>query len=484
MTDMNIANETHYRFIFTLLLLTALFLSFFQLGSSAFIDYDEATYAQVLHESLQRKDLLSFTKDGEPWFDKPPLLFWMMAASVGIFGETELALRLPSAFFIVLAIILTWLMGLRLFRDPTVALGAAFILLTTTIFIFSGRQVRMDIPVTTAILFTFYAFIRGVHQPAWYIGVGMGIAVGVLLKSVIGLLAIPLFFIHSLIYQRWDWLLSRYFWFGILLMTAILLPWLIQQHILYGESFWNHLISNIVGRYANPVIGTQIPFYYTKHLIKFVEPWTAVFVIVLIAFLLTGWRNFFRRKAQLTTLSIALFMLFLFGSSASKLFFYIAPLFPFMALFIVSTGIPLIRKAKLRWPYMTVITVSALVITAFTATVIQIFFPTEHGTMLLPMGSSLTRSAEEEKIIGELIKSEAIPVYIFSWPSHETINYYRNPQKPIIVTEKTMLKKPCFLVVSQYALENKFFQLNDPSSRNTQTLFEGLFLTLYRVETI
>jgi len=100
------------------------------------------------------------------------------------------------------------------------------------------------------------------------------------------------------------------------------------------------------------------------------------------------------------------------------------------------------------------------------------------------MGSSLTRSAEEEKIIGELIKSEAIPVYIFSWPSHETINYYRNPQKPIIVTEKTMLKKPCFLVVSQYALENKFFQLNDPSSRNTQTLFEGLFLTLYRVETI
>src|SRR5579862_5122950 len=67
-----------------------------KIGGSPLIDWDEATYAEVTHEAVTSGHYLDFTWNGAPYMKKPPLLFWMMAASFKTLGENEFAARLPS----------------------------------------------------------------------------------------------------------------------------------------------------------------------------------------------------------------------------------------------------------------------------------------------------------------------------------------------------------------------------------------------------
>ena len=50
------------------------------------------------------------------WLSKPALPFWIMGASIELFGPTELGLRLPGLLLSLLSVWLTYLIGRRLFR--------------------------------------------------------------------------------------------------------------------------------------------------------------------------------------------------------------------------------------------------------------------------------------------------------------------------------------------------------------------------------
>ncbi len=56
-----------------------------------FIEPDESRYAQIALEMLQSGDYIVPRLNGQPYLDKPPLLYWATAASFGIFGTNELA---------------------------------------------------------------------------------------------------------------------------------------------------------------------------------------------------------------------------------------------------------------------------------------------------------------------------------------------------------------------------------------------------------
>lgn len=70
---------------------------FWRLGSPALMDPDEAHYAELTREMLRAGNWLVPLLDGRPYIDKPILFHWLQGASMWLFGETELAVRLPSA---------------------------------------------------------------------------------------------------------------------------------------------------------------------------------------------------------------------------------------------------------------------------------------------------------------------------------------------------------------------------------------------------
>ena len=67
------------------------------LRSLPLVGPDEPRYAQVAREMLQRGDFITPTLGGVPWFEKPPLFYWMMMASYRVFGVSEFAARLGPA---------------------------------------------------------------------------------------------------------------------------------------------------------------------------------------------------------------------------------------------------------------------------------------------------------------------------------------------------------------------------------------------------
>src|SRR5262245_24321825 len=70
---------------------------FWKLHWLSLLDPDEAHYAQLTHEMIRGHSWFVPLLDGAPYVDKPVLFHWLQMLSVSVFGETEFALRMPSA---------------------------------------------------------------------------------------------------------------------------------------------------------------------------------------------------------------------------------------------------------------------------------------------------------------------------------------------------------------------------------------------------
>ena len=57
----------------------------------------EGLYAGIAREMVQSGNYVALTYQGEPYVNKPPLFFWILALSTALFGDNEVALRLPGA---------------------------------------------------------------------------------------------------------------------------------------------------------------------------------------------------------------------------------------------------------------------------------------------------------------------------------------------------------------------------------------------------
>src|SRR5258706_15738645 len=79
------------------LLVPLLFGYLLSLGGAGFVGPDEPRYASVGREMARSGDWITPRLDGQPWFEKPPLLYWMNAAGQKLGFSDEWAARLPVA---------------------------------------------------------------------------------------------------------------------------------------------------------------------------------------------------------------------------------------------------------------------------------------------------------------------------------------------------------------------------------------------------
>ena len=85
------------------------------LFSPGLLDDVDSVYIEIAREMLQRHDFVTPYVDGIRFFDKPPLLYWLAAASMRLFGIHDWAARLPLALLTLALLLATYALGLRLF---------------------------------------------------------------------------------------------------------------------------------------------------------------------------------------------------------------------------------------------------------------------------------------------------------------------------------------------------------------------------------
>ena len=158
------------------------------LGRAPFDDPGEGQHAEIARELLGGS-WLTLRLNGVRYFDKPPLLYWLTAASFHLFGLTEGAARLAPLLGALLAVAGTVLLGVRLLGAGWGAL-AGLALLSCALFAAFARYVRPETLFLAAIAWGFTGLLLalGRRAPAWSLVGCAALGTAALAKDPLGLI--------------------------------------------------------------------------------------------------------------------------------------------------------------------------------------------------------------------------------------------------------------------------------------------------------
>src|SRR5882757_9877448 len=122
-----------------ILVLAWLILQIGGLFTPGLLDDVDSVCIEIAREMMQRHDYVTPYINGIRFFDKPPLLYWMAAGSMHLFGIHDWAARLPLALSVLALLLATYALGIRLFaaispaKNPDRAAFYAALALATSI---------------------------------------------------------------------------------------------------------------------------------------------------------------------------------------------------------------------------------------------------------------------------------------------------------------------------------------------------------------
>lgn len=240
-----------------MLVTVAVVLLFWRLGERQLFDWEEARYAQVAREMLASSNWRDLSWNGAPYFNKPPLLFWMTALSFHVFGESEWAARVPCALMGVGSVLLVYGLGRRLY-NRIVGVAAALLLLSLYPFLTHGsRQLAPDAPLLFWSLLTLFAFWHGREQPGWLVVIGVATGLGVLTKGIAAMIPLGVILVYCWGQRELALVGTRGFQLGSAIGVLLATPWYIAQLVLHGRSFfetfiWGETFTRLVSTYDAP----------------------------------------------------------------------------------------------------------------------------------------------------------------------------------------------------------------------------------------
>ncbi|GAB4371512.1 MAG: hypothetical protein Kow0062_07140 [Acidobacteriota bacterium] len=257
-----------------LLLVAALVLPCVGLGTVPLLDPDEPYYAIPAREMLASGNWLLTTFGGQPWLDKPPLLYWSIAGSFAALGQGELAARLPSALAAVLTILLIPVIARRLGLSRSAGLAAGLVYGTSVSTLVVARLAITDSMLTlweTLALLAVALVLRD-PRPRWGVLWGLAGGLALLTKGPIGLAPILLGSLALLALgrpRRWS---VPFCAAGTLL--AVGLPWFALVGWLHPRLlFEGFLLQGNLGRMLEPE-HARPAWYYVPALFGLLLPWS------------------------------------------------------------------------------------------------------------------------------------------------------------------------------------------------------------------
>jgi len=312
------------------------------------LEPDEARYAQIPKEMLEDGSWVVPTLHNEPYLDKPPLMYWLVALSYKLFGVSEASARLIPAMCVHGTILMVYLLGRRSLGERA-ALWAAMLLTIAPGFLGIARLLVLDglltFCVTTSVLCGFEAVRTGTFRRGWWVLAAVFSGLGFLTKGPISevLLFPPLIAFgwlraplspggrgvggegDGVTKRRW-WPIS---WVNCLLFATVVvgvnLPWYIamglQQPEFLRYFFWEH---NVL-RFVKPFDHLQPVWYYAPVMLIGFLPGVVLGVSYLRS-VLKGEPT--RSTAGGFWLLAGLWCVAFFSISGSKLPTYILPAYP------------------------------------------------------------------------------------------------------------------------------------------------------------
>jgi 4-amino-4-deoxy-L-arabinose transferase-like glycosyltransferase len=303
---------------------------------------DEPRFALAARDMVATGDWLLPRIGGEPYADKPPLFFWLLASGLEATSSLRVAFLLPSLLAAFGCVVLVYDLGRRLWNREAGLVGALALLFTVQ-FVWQARQAQIDATLSFWTTFSLYGLLRHLLLgPSWrWYAIGWAAAgLGVITKGV-GFLPLLILIPFAMLRDpRWQprkapgggarWLL------GPLAFIAAIGIWLVPMLIAASDNPTlaayrdEILFEQTVQRYGNAWHHRQ-PFWY--FLVE-VIPALWLPLTLLAPWLFAHWRDALRAfdsRIALLASWIVLVVLF-FSFSTGKRGVYVLPAVPALAL--------------------------------------------------------------------------------------------------------------------------------------------------------
>jgi len=325
---------------------------------------DEGRYAEIAREMLVSGDWVTPRLNGLKYFEKPPLQYWLTAASYKAFELDEWTARLPSTIAGWLAIFVVGYAGARI-ASPAAGAYAAVVLAGMVWHFGIAHIVTLDALLgfwLTVALAGFLVAQRAAgpsqgapgERRAFMLIAWAAIAGAVMTKGLIGLV-IPAgtLAVYTLLTRDFALWRRLELLLGTLLLVALTAPWFVlvsSRNPEFAQFFFIH--EHFERFLTTEHRRTGGWWYFVPLLIVGLLPWLGMFVLTAIR----GWRAGERDAngfswARFCLVWVAFVFLF-FSASGSKLPSYILPLFPAAALLVgwQLVGVGQRTLYRLTWP--------------------------------------------------------------------------------------------------------------------------------------
>ena len=330
-------------YIFLFIFIIAFYL--YGIGQLPLLGPDEPRYAQIGREMLLAGDLITPRLGGHTWFEKPALLYWMIAAAFKIFGVGEWPARVGPAICGVLTIGAVWRVG----REIDLGLPSLLVTATCLGLVVFSRAATFDVVVTmtTTWSLAFFLLYQLKSQRALLLGFYSFVGLSLLAKGLVGIV-IP-FGVAGLYYLlRRAWpersVLLSLIW-GVPLAIAVSAIWYGPVIAKHGWSFvdeffvQHHFARYVSNKYHHP----QPIYFYPAIILMLALPWTPFLIEALIKARRWTWRGADDLSiVRVFSLAWIVFPIVFFSFSGSKLPGYVLPALPAAALLVADV----LRKKK------------------------------------------------------------------------------------------------------------------------------------------
>lgn len=240
---------------------------------------DEGRYGEIGRWMLVSGDWLVPRINGIPFFHKPPLLYWLEALSMGVFGAHPWAVRLVPALHAGL-MLLALFAAARLAGGEALARRAALMLGTSLAFLIGGQYVNHDMMVACWIGVTLWCLAAWTLQgeqadPRLALLAFAASALGVLSKGLIGFVLPGLVWLVWLAWTRQLRKVLQLPWLrGVAVFALLAAPWFVMVHQQYPGAlnylFGTHQVGRFTGTHFN---NARAWWFYLACLPLLMFPW-------------------------------------------------------------------------------------------------------------------------------------------------------------------------------------------------------------------
>src|SRR5450759_3116350 len=251
-----------------LIIVSAIFFFIHYLGSVHLFDWDEINFAESAREMIVTGNFSRVQIDFHPFWEKPPLFFWMQAFSMKLFGINEFAARFPNAVIGIFSLITLYFIGKRLYDEKFGLLWALAYLGSFLPHLYFKSGI-ID-PFFNYFIFLSVIFLaksireneegKGLRY-AFFAGVSIGLAT--LTKGPVGILieGISVFvYWATLKFKKIsEWKNILVFSISCLVIASL---WFVPEMINNGFWFIREFLKYQVDLFLKPVAGHSGPFYY------------------------------------------------------------------------------------------------------------------------------------------------------------------------------------------------------------------------------